>query len=217
MEPRSHGHAVFGIILNDYRISRSIGSCLRLLFGAQLRRGNERHEAAPEHLLASSPQSLVARGGRQAKALGDGLTFLVHPNYSRSPPRDIRLKGLDQCGFPAQTLGEHPSVFHRHAAALAHHRRARVGGVTNQNHPTPMPFLERNPVNRSAMDLLVALQRREIFLDDLAEAGEVAAQAVEPAGHRLGSAGLGDVAKTIGASVAYRAEPEEATLAQEEL
>ena len=67
------------------------------------------------------------------------------------------------------------------------------------------------------MDLLVGGQSGEIVLDDAAETSEVTAQAVEPALQRLISARLGDVAEAIGAPIAYRAEPKEATLAQDKL
>jgi len=57
-------------------------------------------------------------------------------------------------------------------------------------------------LTRPATDLLVALQRAETLLDDLAETGEPAAQAVEPAGVGLASARLGDVGEAVGAPVA---------------
>jgi len=86
-------------------------------------------------------------------------------------------------------------------------------GVADEHHAGAVPFLDRHPVDRPAMDLLVARQRGEIVLDDAAETGEATAQAVEPARHWLMAAQLGDVAEAIGAPVTYRAEPEEAILA----
>jgi hypothetical protein len=87
-------------------------------------------------------------------------------------------------------------------------------GIADQNHAAAIPFIECDPVDRSAMDLLVPLERCEILLYDLAEIREPVAQTVKPAGHRLVSAGLFNVAKAVGASVAYRAEPKEAAVAQ---
>ena len=90
-------------------------------------------------------------------------------------------------------------------------------GVADQHHAADMPLLERQPVDRPAMDLLIALERAEIVLDDASETGKATAQAAEPARHRLMGARLGDVAEAIGAPVSYRAEPEEAALAQVKL
>jgi hypothetical protein len=183
----------------------------------QLRRRNERCEAPLEQLVTILPQSCVARARREPEALGGGIAFLMHPAHPRPSPRDIRVDSLRQRGVPAQALGQHARVLHRHAAALAHHWGARMRGIADEYDAAAMPFLECHPVDWRAMDLLVARQRGEVFLDDGTEIGEAAAQAVEAARHRLVGARLGDVAETIGAPVAYRAESKEATLTQQKL
>jgi len=90
-------------------------------------------------------------------------------------------------------------------------------GIADQNHAAAMPFIERDPVDWAAMDLLVAFEGGEILLDDPAEIGKAAAQAVEPADRRLVSARFYDVAKAVGAVVAYRTQPEEAAFAEHKL
>lgn len=89
------------LILNDYRISRSIGSCPRLQSGANYGAATS---GMKRRRNISSPRrrSLRLTGGRRKLWATASLSW--HPGYSRSPPRDIRPKGLDQCGFPAQTL-----------------------------------------------------------------------------------------------------------------
>ena len=79
-------------------------------------------QAALEHLVAMLPQGRVAHRGSEAKALSDGITFLMHPAHPRPSPRDIGLKGLCQCGVAEQAFGQHARILHRHAAALTHHR-----------------------------------------------------------------------------------------------
>ena len=55
-------------------------------------------------------------------------------------------------------------------------------GISDENHTPAMPLIQRHPVDRPAMDLLVTGQRLQIFLDDPTKAGEVATQPVEPTG-----------------------------------
>jgi len=90
-------------------------------------------------------------------------------------------------------------------------------GVADKHDAAAMPLLDRDPVDRSAMDLFVARECGEIVLDYTGETGEAMAQAVEPARQRLIGARLGNVAKAIGSPVADRAEPKEAALAQVKL
>ena len=61
-------------------------------------------------------------------------------------------------------------------------------GIADQNHPAAMPLIERDPVDRSAMNLLVALKSGQVLVYNPAETGEAAAQPIEPADHRLVSA-----------------------------
>jgi hypothetical protein len=39
-------------------------------------------------------------------------------------------------------------------------------GIADQNHAAGMPFIERDPVDWPAMDLLVAFEGSQIFLDE---------------------------------------------------
>jgi hypothetical protein len=72
--------------------------------GVDLRRREEWCEATLEHLLTSVPQSIVAPGEREAKAVRDSVALLVHPVHARPPPRRIFLEGLGQGCASAQTL-----------------------------------------------------------------------------------------------------------------
>ena len=90
-------------------------------------------------------------------------------------------------------------------------------GIANLNHAAAIPFVECDPIDRSAMDLLVALKSGQIFFDDSTKTGEATAQAVEPAGHWLVTACFCDVAKAVGVPLAYRAQSEEAALAEQKL
>jgi hypothetical protein len=160
-----------------------------------------------EHLTTVLPQSVIAQGRWLAKALGDSLTLLAHPAHSRPSSHRIGLESFGQGGTSAKTLGQHVSILHCHAATLAHHRGTRVRGIADQNHAAVRPLIERDPIDRPAMYLLVAIEGGEILLYDPAKTGEAAPQAIEPAGHRLVSARHCNVAKAIGAPVAYRAQP----------
>src|SRR5260370_20841569 len=85
-------------------------------------------------------------------------------------------------------------------------------GVADEHHAGAVPFLDRHPVDRPAMDLLVARQRGEIVLDDAAETGEATSQAVPPARHSLLSAQPRDAAGGLRAPVTNRAPPAAAIL-----
>src|SRR5215469_15696303 len=166
---------------------RSVGTLAvgRRVGRRPLRGREQRCEAVLEHLMAKLSQSVVADRGRQAEAVGDSLAPFVDPAHPRPPPRLVRCQSLCESSAAAQGLCEHARILHSHAAALSHHRRARMRGVTDENDPACVPSIQGDPVNRGAVDLLVALNGCKILLDDPAKSGKVVTQAGEPADHRL--------------------------------
>ena len=137
----------------------------------------------------------------------------MYPADTRPPSRNILVERRQDI-VADQAFGQHPCVLHRHAAALAHHRRARVRGIADEDHLIMMPLLGRHPLDRPAMDLLVAGQRAEILMDAVTKTGKAPTQPIKPTSHRFASPRPGDVAETVGALAAYWAKPEKATITQ---
>jgi hypothetical protein len=90
-----------------------------------------------------------------------------------------------------------------------------MGGIADQNDPATVPFLDREPINGAAMNLIVVFQRGEVLANDSPKIIKTLTQAVKPASRRLMLARSGRVAKAIRAAVAYRAKPKETILAQQ--
>src|SRR5208337_499228 len=149
--------------------------------------------------------------GRQSLHLRDGHALLLDPLDAGLAPFGEAGEGcLDRCAR-AQLLGEHARIFHRHAAALAHHRRARVRGITNQHDPSAVYFFHRHPLHRRADDLVVALERPEIFLNPRAEACEAAAQTLEASLDGIVKPRLDANSEGVGVTGTHGHEPEYAT------
>jgi len=122
---------------------------------------------------------------------------LCRPTQStRGPtPRGIGAEGILYLICRAQEFRQHDRVFHRHAAALPHHRRTRMGGVADQHDTAAAPFVELQPFDRSAVNFLVLLQTGEILLYHWAKPSKAIAEPPEPALHRILQPRSGHVAK----------------------
>jgi len=86
-------------------------------------------------------------------------------------------------------------------------------GIPNQNHPAGMPFFELRPLHSRANDLLVTLERGQIFLNAATECREALAKPLEASLQRIGEAWLDDIGETVGASSPHRHKPERAAIA----
>ena len=179
--------AIVGILAGRRRVGRH-----------RLRRREKRCETMLEHLIAKLPHSVVSDRRWEAEAVSDCLALLMNPAHPRPPPQLVSCESLCESSASTQGLRQHARILHGHAAALSHHRRTRMCSVTDQNDPACVPSIQRDPIDRGAVDLLVALKGCEILLYDPAKPGKVAAQAVETADHRLVSSRRCNVAKPVG-------------------
>ena len=91
-----------------------------------------------------------------------------------------------------------------------------MGGVADEHDATTVPLFDFQPFDRCKMNLLVAVQSRQIILHESAEGGEAAVKPVASPFHRIVTTGLCDIGKTISA-VPDRADTEETPIAQPEL
>src|SRR5215467_9759137 len=91
-----------------------------------------------------------------------------------------------------------------------------MGSVTNEDNATTVPLFDLQPLDRTVMNLFVALQSSQIVSDELAEGGETAAKPFQSPFHRIVPARLSDIGKTIRAAL-DRAHAEETAITQPEL
>lgn len=177
----------------------------------------ERGVPIPEHRLAACTEDVVAGLGRHVEAFGDGQALLLHPVHSRSAPPGIPgQRMLD--GLPvAQELCEDQGVFHGQATALAHHRRAGVGGVSDENGAGGVPSRLLDPFDSRAVNLLIIVETRQVILDRGAEMAEPLPETLEPALPRVQLPLMGDIREPAGLAVTDRAQAEEAPVVQPEL
>jgi hypothetical protein len=91
-----------------------------------------------------------------------------------------------------------------------------VSGVTDEHDAPAVPLLLIHPLDRRAVDLLVALQSGEILLDGLGKPVKATPQACQPAAHVIVEMRLGNMAKSVSVPSAHRTETEEALVSEEE-
>jgi hypothetical protein len=91
-----------------------------------------------------------------------------------------------------------------------------VSGVTDEHDAAAVPFLLIHPLDRRAVDLLVAVQGGEELLNRLGKPVKATPQAREPAAHVIVEMRLGNMTKSVSVAAAYRTETEEAPVSEEE-
>jgi hypothetical protein len=87
-----------------------------------------------------------------------------------------------------------------------------VSGVTDEHDAAAVPFLLIHPLDRRAVDLLVAVQGSEELLNRLGKPVKATPQAREPAAHVIVEMRLGNMAKSVSVAAAHRTETEEAPI-----
>jgi hypothetical protein len=91
-----------------------------------------------------------------------------------------------------------------------------VSGVTDEHNAPAVPLLLIHPLDRRAVDLLVALQGGEELLNRLGKPVKATPQAFQPAAHVIVEMRLGNMAKSVSVPAADRTETEEAPISEEE-
>ena len=128
-------------------------------FYAQLWCCHKWSEARLRRSITPFAQRNCATAGRQSLHLRYGHALLLDPLDAGPAPFGEAGEGsLERCAR-VQLLGHHARILHRHAAALAQHRRAGVRGVTDQHNSAAVNFFDRHPLHGRADDLVVALER----------------------------------------------------------
>src|SRR5947209_16939425 len=90
-------------------------------------------------------------------------------------------------------------------------------GIADEDDATAVPPIDVQPFDRTAMELLVALQRSQIVSHQSAEPGEALANPFQSALQRIVEARFGRIGKTVRAAPADRAQSEETPIAEPEL
>ena len=90
-------------------------------------------------------------------------------------------------------------------------------GVADEDDTADVPSVELQPLDGSAMDLLVGLETIQIVSDQPAESGEVITQTLASAIDRIMQARPRHVAEAIRTAVAHRAQAEETPIPEVEL
>ena len=108
-----------------------------------------------------------------------------------------------------QEFRQYQCILQSHRAALTHHRRTSVRGISDEHDPTVMPVLKLKPFNRAAMNRVVVRQSPQMVLDKAAEPNELMAQALQPPGLGIAKAWRRHICEAISAA-SDRAKSEEA-------
>jgi SAM-dependent methyltransferase len=180
-----------------------------------LRRLDQRLVAVLEHLVPPVAQDGVAGIRRQDPGPGCGAALLLDPFDARPAPGDVRIEGLLNSVAVPQDLGQHKGIFDGQAAALAHMRRCRMRGITDQDNPPGGPGIQVHPLDGPEVQLLIGLQRSQVLRNRAAETGEPATEPRQPARQRIIDLLAAHRGEAVRLPAADRDHADEAAIAQQ--
>jgi hypothetical protein len=192
--PRSCHRAVAALAMIVFERSAH----LRVLRPRVLWRRKQRREAIAERLHAALLDDGVTCSGGSQRVPRELIALRLDPIDAWAPPWRKCVESSVDGWRRLEQLRQDPRVLDRHAAALAHHRRTRVGGVTDQQDAALAPLGEFKRFDRAAVDLVVARQTVEEGSDRFAEGCYATVEPGETAFKRRVATGrLGDIGAPV--------------------